>query len=293
MNNFTLTIIIMVITFFTLPLFTGGIIRKVRARAQGRKGPPLLQNVNDIIRLLKKTPIDGVLSGIFCEIGPIFALFSSLMIWSIVVFEWSPFIMIPFFLGLQRIALTGYAMETGTSFGGLGTSREILLFIATEPIIIFLIIVAQSKMSMVFSWVGLVLGALFLSVSTVAILAELARPPFDDPRTHLELTMVHEAMLLEASGKSMALFEIGYQIKIASFMTFITKLALEHSHDIYGLEIPTFLTNILSFGGALLLAAVIGYWEAVSSRRKWTWVPETIGLTFLFLIVFGTLVKLI
>ena len=286
-----LNYIILFLFFIIFPIIAGGIIRKVRARAQGRKGPPLLQNVNDIIRLLKKTPIDGVLSGIFCEIGPIFALFSSLMIWSIVVFEWSPFIMIPFFLGLQRIALTGYAMETGTSFGGLGTSREILLFIATEPIIIFLIIVAQSKMSMVFSWVGL--GALFLSVSTVAILAELARPPFDDPRTHLELTMVHEAMLLEASGKSMALFEIGYQIKIASFMTFITKLALEHSHDIYGLEIPTFLRNILSFGGALLLAAVIGYWEAVSSRRKWTWVPETIGLTFLFLIVFGTLVKLI
>jgi formate hydrogenlyase subunit 4 len=81
----------MIFTFFTLPLFTGGIIRKIRARAQGRKGPLILQNLNDIIRLLKKTPIDGPFSGIFGEIGPIFALFSSLMIWSIVVFEWSPF----------------------------------------------------------------------------------------------------------------------------------------------------------------------------------------------------------
>jgi formate hydrogenlyase subunit 4 len=287
------TILIMIISFFTLPLITRGIIRKIRARAQGRKGPPLFQNINDIMRLIQKSPIDGIFSGVFCEVAPTFAVFSSVMIWSIVVFEWSYFIMIPFFIAMQRISITGYAMETGTSFGGLGTSREILLFIATEPIIIILILLAQSKMSMVFSWVGFILGFLFLSVSTVAILAELARPPFDDPRTHLELTMVHEAMLLEASGRSMAFFEIAYQIKIASFMVFISKLALEHSKDIYGLVIPSYITGLLAFSGAIGLAAIIGYWESISSRRKWTWVPETIGLTFLFLIVFATLVKLI
>jgi formate hydrogenlyase subunit 4 len=280
----------MIFTFFTLPLITGGIIRKIRARAQGRKGPPLLQNLNDMIRMIQKEPIDGINSGMFCEAAPLFALFSSLMIWSIVVFGWTSFIMIPFFLAMQRIAITGYAMETGTSFGGLGTSREILLFIATEPIIIFLILVAQSKLSMVFSLVGVLLGTLFLSVSTVAVLAELARPPFDDPRTHLELTMVHEAMLLEASGKSIALFELGYQIKIASFMVFISKLALEHSKDIV---ISSFLINLFALIGAILFSILIGYWESVSVRRKWTWVPETIGLTFLFLIIFGTLVKIL
>lgn len=293
MNDKFITLLIMIFTFITLPFFVSGIIRKIRARAQGRKGPPLLQNINDIIRMIQKTPIDGIFSGLFCEISPMFILFSSVMIWSIVVFEWTSFIMIPFFLAMQRIALTSYAMETGTSFGGLGTSREILIFIGTEPIIIFLIIVAQSKLSMVFSWSSIILGVLFLSVSTIAILAELARPPFDDPRTHLELTMVHEAMLLEASGKSMALFEIGSEIKNASFMIFITKMALEHSKDIYGFIVPPSLINFLSLIGAILLSVLIGYWESISVRRKWTWIPETIGLTFLFLIIFGTLVKII
>ena len=74
MNELVLAYIVMILTFFTLPIFTGGIMRKVRARAQGRKGPPLLQNINDIIRLSKKSPIDGVFSGIFCEVSPIFAL---------------------------------------------------------------------------------------------------------------------------------------------------------------------------------------------------------------------------
>ncbi|MCB1159278.1 MAG: NADH-quinone oxidoreductase subunit H [Leptospiraceae bacterium] len=287
-----LNLIVMFFTFITLPILAGGIIRKVRARAQGRKGPPILQNLNDIIRLFQKKPIDGIFSGTYSELAPSFALFASLMVWSIVAFEWTSFILIPFFLVIQRIALTGYAMETGTSFGGLGTSREILLSVMSEPIIILIILVAQSKMSMDFSWVSVIFGAIFVLATIVVILAELARPPFDDPRTHLELTMVHEAMLLEASGRSLALFDSAYQVKIASLIMFILKLAIEHSKFLYNANVPEYLDNLLAYIGALLLVAGIGYWESICTRRKWNWVPEIMGLTYLFLLILGTLVKL-
>lgn len=290
--EFAIKIILQIIIFLTTPILCGGIIRKVRARAQGRKGPPIIQNLSDVLRAFQKEPIDGPNSGIFAEVGPAFVAFSGIVIWSLMVFEWAPLIMIPFFLSMQRLAITGFAMETGTSFGGLGSSREILLSISSEPILILIIMVAQSQMIIELSWVGFVLGLLFLSASTVAILAELARPPFDDPRTHLELTMVHEAMLLEASGRSLALFEIGYQLKIATFAIFIVRLGLEHSKFL-GKDLSTpALSSLVFFFGAIAFSIAVGYWEAVSVRRKWKWVPEIMGTTFLFLLVLGTMVKL-
>lgn len=287
-----LNLIIQVVIFLFLPLIAGGIIRKIRARAQGRKGPPVLQNFYDFVRLFQKKPIDGPNSGFYSEVAPVFALFACLIFWSIVVFEWTSFLLIPFFLALYRLSIVSYAMETGTSFGGLGASRETLLSISAEPIILLSILIAQSKIQIAFNWIGLVLGIMLLSSFMVAVLAELAKPPFDDPRTHLELTMVHEAMLLEASGRSMAFFEASSQIKIASFFTLLIRIGFEHSEILDDPTIPRYIINLLIIPGALLLSALVGYWEASSVRRKWSWVPEIMGMTFLFILVLGTLIKL-
>ena len=273
-----LNYIILFLFFIIFPIIAGGIIRKVRARAQGRKGPPILQNFYDLTRLLKKKPIDGTHSGLFAEVSPMLVCVSGIIMWSIAVFEWMPFLLIPFFLVLQRVTTIAFAMETGSSFGGLGTSREMLLSISSEPILLLSILVSQSQLQLSFSWVGIILGSLFLGALMVAVLAELARPPFDDPRTHLELTMVHEAMLLEASGKTMGLFELGYQLKIATLFVDRT--------------ISKPVENIVAFLGAIVLAIFVGYWESVSVRRKWTWIPEVMGITLLFILVLGSLVKL-
>lgn len=277
--------------FIAFPLIVGGIIRKVRARAQGRKGPSILQNFYDISRLFVKRPIDGVHSGFFAEIAPVTVCFAGIIMWSVAIYEWLPFIIIPFFLALQRMATTAFAMETGTSFGGLGSSREILLSISSEPILLLSILVAQSKLQLGFSWVSIALGTLFLGALMIAVLAELARPPFDDPRTHLELTMVHEAMLLEASGKTMGFFELGYQMKIATLFVLVVRIGLEHSNFV-NISIAKPMENIITFLGAIGISILVGYWEAISVRRKWVWVPEVMGITLLAILVLGTLVKL-
>ncbi|PJZ71611.1 formate hydrogenase [Leptospira perolatii] len=280
---------VLILIFLGLPPIAPGIIRKIRARAQNRKGPRLLQSLFDVMRLGSKKPVDGVNSGIFAEISPTIALVSSLILYSISVFEWAPFLLIPFFLALQRITLMTFAMETGTSFGGLGSSREILLSVAAEPIIILMIIVAQSKLQMPLSQGSIIIGLAFFAASSVAILAEVKKPPFDDPRTHLELTMVHEAMLLEASGRTFAFFEVAGFHKFCALVVFLIRLSIEHS-QLHSWA-PLY-QNLLVLFGSLFYFGVLGYWESMSVRRKWTWVPETLGLTFLFILILGTLLKL-
>jgi formate hydrogenlyase subunit 4 len=283
---------ILSIYFILFPLFLGGIIRKVRARAQGRKGPSVQQNLYDFLRLWGKSPIDGPNSALFAESGPVTIFLSSVIVWSIVTFEWTSILMIPFFLALQRMCILGFAMETGTSFGGLGSSRELLLAICSEPILIMSLLVAQSKLQVGFNWMGILMGLLFLGAFMVAILAELAKPPFDDPRTHLELTMVHEAMLLEASGRTLAYFEGAAQIKIASFLVLLMRVGIEHTNFNFRVLAGGIFENLAVFLGAIFLAIFLGYWEARSVRRKWIWVPEIMGMTFLFLLVLGTLIKI-
>ncbi|MCB1142129.1 MAG: NADH-quinone oxidoreductase subunit H [Leptospiraceae bacterium] len=278
--------------FLFLPFVCGGIIRKIRAMAQGRMGPPVLQNYFDFIRLWGKTPIDGPYSGFYASSAPISVFLIGIFIYSISVFEWIPLLLLPFFLTLQRVFLIGYAMETGSSFGGLGTSREILLSITSEPILILSILVSQSKIHVDFHWLGLALGTLFLGSFLVSILAELSKPPFDDPRTHLELTMVHEAMLLEASGRTLAFFEGANQLKIATFFVILNRIGLEHTNFLQLSKYHEVVANLIVLFGSLALSVLIGYWEAISVRRKWIWIPEVMGMTFLFLLVLGTLVKL-
>jgi formate hydrogenlyase subunit 4 len=278
--------------FIVLPFLIGGIIRKIRSRAQNRKGPKFTQVIRDIIRNLKKEPVDSIHSGFFIQNSPMIALFASTIAWSIVAFEWTSFVFIVFFLVLERISITGFASETGTSFGGMGSARETLLSISTEPTLLLMILVAQSHIQMDASITSFSMGALFLMACFYAVLVELSKPPFDDPRTHLELTMVHEAMLLEASGRKFAMFEISYQIKSATMLTLLVKLGLEHTkfhkNDFLSPDwIPLWVIP------AVLLSSVgIGIWESFCARRKWSWVPELMGLIFLVILFLGTLVKL-
>ncbi|MGV3665161.1 MAG: NADH-quinone oxidoreductase subunit H [Leptospira bouyouniensis] len=282
----------LVVLFLVLPFLLTGIVRKVRANAQGRKGPRLIQFFMEINKSWLKNPILHNNFSSISNLAPRLAMYSSLMIWSIVLFEWAPFILIPFFLALYRFAYIGFAMEGATSFGGMASGREILLSVMVEPTFILMILAAQSHIEISETPQGILIGILFLILSFIAILAELAKPPFDDPRTHLELTMVHEAMILEASGRHLAYFELASSIKFSALLTFLVKLALEHSKIFHSESIIGVSREFLILPMVILLALVMGFWEANSVRRKWTWIPEFMGLTFISILVLGTLVKL-
>jgi formate hydrogenlyase subunit 4 len=118
----------------------------------------------------------------------------------------------------------------------------------------------------------------------------MAKPPFDDPRTHLELTMVHEAALLEASGRSLALFEIADMLKQSALVALWAKTAV----CFFAQDLP-FAESLHSGPASALVALVlfagVGYWESVSVRRKWSYIPEVLGLAMLFLVLLLTLMQ--
>ncbi|MCB1159699.1 MAG: NADH-quinone oxidoreductase subunit H [Leptospiraceae bacterium] len=287
--EYILSYIIAILIFIGFPILLPGIIRSVRARAQGRKGPSILQAFYDASRSFKKESLYSNEAGFFSPIVPYVSVFASLLLWSLVMFEWSSPVLIPFLLGLSRLCILLFAMEGGNSFGGLGTSREILLSLSGEPILFIVILFAGSHLQLQLSFEVMIAGFLFIIASFVLIFAETAKPPFDDPRTHLELTMVHEAMILEASGRSLSLFDISASIKLSALLIFVVNLGIEHS-NIKDMGM-IWHYGILGISG-LLLSVGIGIWEASRMRRKWKWNPEIMGLTFIFILLLGTLIKL-
>ncbi len=284
---------ILVPAFVAVPLLGGGVVRKVRARAQGRRGPPVLQNLFDLQRMLRKQPVDGPSSGFFAEVSPTLALLSAVGTWSVVLFGWAPLLLAIFLLVVQYVATLGFAMETGTSFGGLGASREVLLSVLAKPGLLLAMMLAQSRLPRLGLVEGALLELLLLGATAAALLAELARPPFDDPRTHLELTMVHEAMLLEASGRSLGLFELANQVKLAALLCLPVRMLLGHAQSLTGRALPGLVEGAVLVGLTLGAAALLGYWEAVSVRRKWSWSPELLGGALLLLVLVASLLVLL
>jgi formate hydrogenlyase subunit 4 len=265
------------ISFLFLPFLGTGILRKIRALLQRRRGPRLLQPCYDLYRTIRKSPVDGPFSGEFALISPIMSLLSGVTIWALVVFQWASALWIVPLLAVQVISLTTFACETGTSFGGLGASREILITSLAKPtLIVVLLFFETANHKTLNTPLGCFLAILFCLITFVAILAETARPPFDDPRTHLELTMVHEAMLLEASGTRLAFFEMGAMFKMAGLLMLLSRFLVASITPLFDIR-----NSFSEYVIAILLFAAVGIWESSSVRRKWTWVPETLGLTFL------------
>ena len=275
------------LTFILVPLGAPGIVRKVRARAQGRKGPPLLQPWRDVLRMISKDPIDEDHSGFFAEFAPLFSMLAAVALWSLVAFRWGPMLMAVFFLIAQMASITAYGQETGTSFGGLGASREFVLALLAKPTLIILFAALGTVgFFPVESAVSLGVAVAFLVSSFLAILAETARPPFDDPRTHLELTMVHEAMLLEASGRSFAFFSVGAILKDCALLMMMARAV--HGTVVHYFGWNAWLSSgVVAIAVAVVGAGFLGFWEAVSVRRRWSSIPETLGLSFLLSLFFG------
>ncbi|RHX92233.1 NADH-quinone oxidoreductase subunit H [Leptospira stimsonii] len=284
--------IIRIISFITLPFLCGGIVMKIRSYAQGRVGAPLLQIFYDTLRMLRKKPVDGPFSGFFTEASPLIACLSGIVVWSLASFEWGSYLLIPFLIGIMRFALLAYSVENGTSFAGMGAAREVILYVFCEPIMILVLVVFESHLVFNANFASLAFGGLFLLGTSLVILAELAKPPFDDPRTHLELTMVHEAMLLEASGSRRAFFELAQQLKTSSLFLFVAKMGVYHGEFFLNKAIPPFWLDFVAILGALLVSVCVGYIEANSTRRKWLWIPELLGLNFIFMLFLGILLKL-
>jgi formate hydrogenlyase subunit 4 len=229
----------MLLVLLLAPLLTG-FVRKVKARLVRRQGPPLLQPYRDLIRLMRKEVVLAESASWLFRVIPYIVFAGTWVAASLVptfrsglLFSWSAdLIALIALLGSARFFLALAGLDVGTSFGGIGSSREVMIASLAEPAMLMImftlaLIAGSTQLSimaahMVSGEVGLrvSLGLALLALIMVAI-AENARIPVDNPATHLELTMVHEAMVLEYSGRHLALIDLASELKLLLYVSVI------------------------------------------------------------------------
>ena len=221
------------------PLLTG-LVRKAKARLLRRKGPPLFQPYRDLARLARKEAVVADSASWLFRVAP-YLVFASTWVAAALIptfatgllFSWSAdLIAIIALLGSARFFLALAGLDVGTSFGGMGASREAMFASIAEPAMIVIVfslalVAGSTQLSTVAAYmaspaVGLrvTLGMALIALVIVAV-AENGRIPVDNPATHLELTMVHEAMILEYSGRHLALIELASMLKLLLYVSLI------------------------------------------------------------------------
>jgi formate hydrogenlyase subunit 4 len=232
----------MLLVLLLAPLLTG-FVRKVKARLNRRRGPPLIQPYRDLVRLMRKEVVLADNASWLFRVIPYLIFAATWVAASLIptfriglLFSWSAdLIAIIALLGSARFFLALAGLDIGTSFGGIGSSREVMIASLAEPAMLMIVftlalIAGSTQLStmagfMISPQVGLrvSLGLALIALIMVAI-AENARIPVDNPATHLELTMVHEAMVLEYSGRHLALIDLTSSLKLLLYVSLIACL---------------------------------------------------------------------
>jgi formate hydrogenlyase subunit 4 len=284
-----------------------GLVRKTKARLQRRIGPPILQPYRDLRRLFGKEVVLPENASWLFRVAP-YLIFALTWVAAALVptfrtgllFSWcGDLIAIVALLGAARFLQALVALDAGTSFGGIGSSREVMIASLAEPamiMVVFTVALAagSSQLSTVADFMAHVGGlrvsfAMALVALVIVALAENARIPVDNPATHLELTMVHEAMLLEYSGRHLAMIEWATALKLLLYISVIGCIFFPFGLITtgggplaYGFAVAAYLTKVL-FAGALLA----GLETAIAKMRVFR-VPNLTGIA-LMLGLLGTL----
>ncbi len=297
----------MLLVLLLAPLLTG-LVRKVKARFLRRRGPPLVQPYLDLVRLMRKEVVLAESASWLFRVIP-YLVFAAIWVAASLVptfrtgllFSWSAdLIAIIALLGSARFFLALAGMDVGTSFGGIGSSREVMIASLAEPAMIMVVftialVAGSTQLStmagvLVAPGIGLrvSLGLALLALIMVA-LAENARIPVDNPATHLELTMVHEAMVLEYSGRHLALIDLAASLKLLLYISLIACIFTP-----WGIAAsnagPTALgLGFLTYLGKLAVAAfLLALFETSIAKMRVFRVPEFLGAA-LMLGLLGTL----
>ena len=290
----------MLLVFAAAPLLTG-VVRKAKSRLMRRAGPSVLQPYRDLARLLRKEALVANNASWLFRAVP-YLVFSATWVAAALVptfatglvFSWTAdLIAIVALLGSARFFLALAGMDIGTAFGGIGSSREMLIASLAEPammmiIFVLALIAGSTQLSTIAEFmlspqVGLrvSLGLALIALIMVAV-AENARVPVDNPATHLELTMVHEAMVLEYSGRHLALIELSASLKLLLYTSLIACVFLpwglataESGPAAWGIGIATWLAKLL------LAAIALALFETSIAKMRVFRVPQFLGAAFM------------
>jgi len=221
------------------PLLTG-YVRRVKARLLRRQGPPLIQPYRDLYRLLRKEVVLAHTASWVFRVAPYLIFATTWVAAALVptfasglVFSYAAdMIAIVALLGSARFMLALAGLDVGTSFGGIGSSREMMIASLAEPAMLMVVftlslLAGSTQLSSIAAFmqgpgIGLRVSLALALVGLIMVaIAENARIPVDNPATHLELTMVHEAMILEYSGRHLALIEAASYLKLLLYLSVV------------------------------------------------------------------------
>jgi formate hydrogenlyase subunit 4 len=283
----TLRTLLHVAALLGLPPLLVGVVNRTKALVAGRRGPPLLQAYFDLAKLLRKGAVYSRTTSWIFRAGPIVGLAAIASAGLLLGMGGAPavlafdgdFVLFAYLLGLARFATALAALDTGSPFEGMGAAREVTFASLAEPaLFLCLLVLARATGSLSlggmlgaalpFAWSSaapaLVLAAIGLFV---VALAENARIPVDDPNTHLELTMIHEVMVLDHGGPDFALILYGASMKLFLFGAILSRLVLGHGEG-------ALLSEALFLAGLLAFAVGVGLVESFMARLRMTRVPQ-------------------
>jgi formate hydrogenlyase subunit 4 len=282
------------------PLVTG-LVRKVKARLNGRIGPALIQPYRDLLRLLRKEVVLAPNASWLFRVSP-YLIFTAIWVAAAIVPTFATglllsrtadLIALVALLGTARFLLALAGMDVGTSFGGIGSSREMMIASLAEPAMLMVtftlaLLVQSTSLPQIAEYllahdvgirISLLLGLVALLIVAIA---ENARIPVDNPATHLELTMVHEAMVLEYSGRHLALIEGAAMVKLLLYLSLIASIFFP-----WGMARDLGDTGALAFGLASYVAklalggALLGLFETGIAKMRVFRVAEFLGIALL------------
>lgn len=295
-------IILQTIVLLSVSPFFVGLIRKVKARLQCRRGARVLQPYSDLAKLFRKQPVVSTTTSWIFTAAP-YIVFSSTLAAGLLIPVFSSttplsfagnIIALVYLLALGTFFLMLAGLDAGSAFGGMGSSREAIIITLTEPALIlsiFAIVLTagSTNLSPIVHRTALLediftapsphlmaLAALFI----VAI-AENGRVPVDNPATHLELTMIHEAMILEYSGRYLALIEWAGALKLLVFLTLIANvfapwgIATSFEPALLGIGLVTYLAKVS------VLAVLVGAIESMFAKLRLFRVDDLLGIAFI------------
>jgi formate hydrogenlyase subunit 4 len=288
-----------VLTIAAAP-FLVGVMRLIRARLEGRVGPPIAQPWRDLRKLLGKDRMVSDNTGWVFSVAPLVLLASATLVAGIVPFlstksaldQVGDLFAVVYLLLLGTVFLSLAGLDAGTAFGGMGSSRAMTITAIAEPTV--LVAIFALSVSTGSSNLGSIVAATLAHPSTAAspesllafaalavvTIAETGRIPVDNPNTHLELTMIHEAMVLEYSGPDLALIELAAHLRLVVFLGLLSNLFVP-----WGIATTAQPLQLLAAAAAVtvkivVLAAVIAVVEVFMAKVRLFRVPELLAASF-------------
>jgi formate hydrogenlyase subunit 4 len=267
-----------------------GVINRVKAKFAGRRGQPLLQLYYDLFKLLRKGSVYSRTTTQVARWAP--AVILGCLLLTTLILPWGgmpapisfvgDFLLLVYLLGTARFATVLAALDTGSAFEGMGSSREVQFSALAEPSLFlgFLVLILHTGS---LGLAGIASGispatwqtsaALLVMVAFawfLILLAENSRIPVDDPNTHLELTMTHEVMVLDSSGPDFGFIQYAAALKLWVFGGLLVNLVVPLRFEQLWLQLAVFL------GGMLVIAILVGVVESVMARLRLTKVPTVL-----------------